>query len=156
MVGKKGSKSGTSIPNVTDVVKDGAQQILSAGLGAITKAQEEGTRVIETLVKEGQDIQERSVKFADQKMVEVTDKVSKLAGSVSTKATQHWDKLEQVFEERVARALSRLGVPTHKDIQQLADRIEALSEAVHELTGQKGAATKTTAAKKPAAKAKKA
>lgn len=155
MVAKKGSKSGPSIPNVTDVVKDGAQQILSASLGAITKAQEEGTRVIENLVKEGQEIQERSVKFADQKMVEVTDKVSKLAGSVSTKATQHWDKLEQVFEERVARALSRLGVPTNKDIQQLTDRIEALSAAVQELTGQKDADSKSAPAKKPAARAKK-
>ena len=89
---------------------DSAQQLLTAGLGAITKAQEESNRVIENLVKEGQEIQERTVKFANQKVVEVTgevtDKVSKLAGSVSSKATQHWDKLEQVFEERVARALA--------------------------------------------------
>jgi len=150
MVGKKGSKA---LPNV---VKGGAQQILNAGLGAITKAQEEGTRVIENLVKESQDIQERSVKFADQKMVEVTDKVSKLAGSVSTKATQHWDKLEQVFEERVARSLSRLGVPTNRDIQMLTERIEALQNAVQQLTGQKTAAAPKAAAKKPAARGKKA
>ena len=92
------------------------------------------------------------MKFADQKMGEVTDKMSKIAGSVSSKATQHWDKLEQVFEERVERALSRLGVPTNKDIQQLTERIEALSSAIADLTGQKPAtkapAKKTTRAKK--------
>ncbi|WP_370261182.1 phasin family protein [Limnobacter sp.] len=134
---------------------DSAQQLLNAGLGAITKAQEESNRVLENLVKEGQEIQERTVKFADQKVVEVTGKVSKLAGSVSSKATQQWDKLEQVFEERVARALSRLGVPTNKDVQQLAERIEQLSAAVQELTGQKAdskasPAKKTTRAKKSA------
>ncbi|MFN4328411.1 MAG: phasin family protein [Limnobacter sp.] len=130
---------------------DSAQQLLTAGLGAITKAQEESNRVIENLVKEGQEIQERTVKFANQKVVEVTgevtDKVSKLAGSVSSKATQHWDKLEQVFEERVARALGRLGVPTNKDVQQLSERIDQLSAAIAQLTAKKDDAAP---AKKPA------
>jgi len=153
MAGKKGMKS--PLPNVTNVVKDSAQNLLTAGLGAITKAQEESTRVIENLVKEGQEIQERSVKFADQKMVEVTDKVSKIAGSVSTKATAQWDKLEQVFEERVARALSRLGVPTNRDIQQLTERIEALQAAVQELTGHKAGAAKAPAKKAATTRGKK-
>lgn len=145
MVGKKkGIKSVAENP-VTGAVKDSAQQLWTAGLGAINKAQEEGNKVIENLVKESQEIQERTVKFADQKVVEVTGKVSKLAGTVSSKATQHWDKLEQVFEERVARALSRLGVPTNKDVQQLAERIEQLSQAIADLTGK-------SADSKPAAK----
>ncbi|HEX5484667.1 MAG TPA: phasin family protein [Limnobacter sp.] len=144
MVGKKkGIKSVAENP-VTGAVKDSAQQLWTAGLGAINKAQEEGNKVIENLVKESQEIQERTVKFADQKVVEVTGKVSKLAGTVSSKATQHWDKLEQVFEERVARALSRLGVPTNKDVQQLAERIEQLSQAIADLTG-KGADSKPAA-----------
>ncbi|HEX4842796.1 MAG TPA: phasin family protein [Limnobacter sp.] len=148
MTGKKKSTRAGGENPIKGAV-DSAQQLLSAGLGAITKAQEESNRVLENLVKEGQEIQERTVKFADQKVVEVTGKVSKLAGSVSSKATQHWDKLEQVFEERVARALGRLGVPTNKDVQQLAERIEQLSAAVQELTGQK-AENKASAAKKPA------
>ena len=133
---------------------DSAQQLWSAGVDAINKAQEESNRVLENLVKEGQEIQERTVKFADQKVVEVTGKVSKLAGSVSSKATQHWDKLEQVFEERVARALSRLGVPTNKDVQQLTERIDQLSSTIQELTGQK-AEPKSAPAKRPAARTKK-
>ncbi|MCQ8897169.1 phasin family protein [Limnobacter humi] len=149
MTGKK-----KSIENPIKGAVDSAQQLLNAGLGAITKAQEESNRVLENLVKEGQEIQERTVKFANQKVVEVTGevtgKVSKLAGSVSSKATQHWDKLEQVFEERVARALGRLGVPTNKDVQQLSDRIEQLSAAIAQLTGQKpeAAAKKTVKGKK--------
>ncbi len=127
---------------------DSAQQLWNAGLGAITKAQEESNRVLENLVKEGHDMQERTVKFADQKVGEVTGKVSKLAGSVSSKATQQWDKLEQVFEERVARALGRLGVPTNKDVQQLSERIDQLSAVIQELTGKKPEAKKAAAPKR--------
>ena len=127
---------------------DSAQQLWNAGVGAITKAQEESNRVLENLVKEGHDMQERTVKFADQKVGEVTGKVSKLAGSVSSKATQQWDKLEQVFEERVARALGRLGVPTNKDVQQLSERIDQLSAVIQELTGKKPEAKKPAAPKR--------
>ena len=49
-----------------------------------------------------------------------------------------WDKLEQVFEDRVARALSKLGVHTQSDVERLAERVDALSEAVNELVKATG------------------
>ena len=61
-----------------------------------------------------------------------------------------WDKLEQVFEDRVARALGKLGVYTQNDVQKLADRVEALSAAVNELL--KASGTKAPAAKRAKAK----
>jgi hypothetical protein len=53
-------------------------------------------------------------------------------------ASGTWDKLEQVFEDRVARALGKLGVYTQNDVQKLADRVEALSSAVNELLKSSG------------------
>jgi cell division septum initiation protein DivIVA len=44
-----------------------------------------------------------------------------------------WDKLEKVFEDRVARALSRLGVHTQTDVERLCARVDALADAVNEL-----------------------
>jgi hypothetical protein len=88
--------------------------------------------------------------------------MTNMAGGLSGKATQHWDKLETIFEERVAKALNRLGVPSAKDVDALMARIDALSARVAKLSGApaksapaKKAATKKTAAKKaakPAAK----
>ena len=49
-----------------------------------------------------------------------------------------WDKLEQVFEERVARALGRLGVYSAADMERLTERVNALSEAVNELLKTRG------------------
>lgn len=125
---------------LAQTVKDSAQQIWLAGLGAYSKAQEEGNKVFDALVKEGEAIQKKTRKVADEKMAEVAGKA---AGT--------WDRLEQVFEDRVARALSSLGVPSKKDIDKLSKRVAELTAVVQQLTDtQESAATK--AAAKPAAK----
>lgn len=132
-------------------IRDSAQQIWLAGLGAFSKAQEEGGKVFEVLVKEGMGIQRRTRAVTEERIGEVTGKVSKAAGDITRQATQSWDKLEQVFEDRVSRALARLGVPTSKDIQALMERVEALNESVQTLGG--GAPVRTRkhrTARKPA------
>ena len=139
-------------------VKDSAQQIWLAGMGAFSRAQAEGTRVFEALVKEGSSLQKRTQSAAEEQIGAVTGKMSSMAGEVQAKAGQHWDKLEGIFEERTAKALNKLGVPAAKDVDALVARIDALSAKVAKLAKAapaKTASTKTAAAKpaaKPAAK----
>lgn len=137
-------------------VKDSAQQIWLAGLGAFAKAQEEGNKVFDALVKEGKGIQKRTRAIAEEKFGVVTGHVGRVAGDVSKQATQSWDRLEQVFEERVARALNRLGVPTNADVQELIARVEKLNASVQALGGKPARAPRAATARKPAAKAAKA
>jgi poly(hydroxyalkanoate) granule-associated protein len=167
MVKKMNSAADAKADNsqLAAAVKESAQQIWLAGLGAFAKAQEEGTKVFETLVKEGGSIQMRTRAVAEEKLGEVTGRVTKVAGEVSKQATQSWDKLEQVFEQRVERALNRLGVPTSKEIQALIARVEDLNASVQALGGKpvktnRAAAAKVTksakavkASAKPASKA---
>ena len=150
-----------SDPKLLQAVRESAQEIWQAGLGAFAKAQQEGTKLFEALVKEGEGLSKKTRSVAEGKINEVTGNVSKAATQISSKAqaqaTEAWDKLEQVFEDRVARALNRLGVPTQRDVQTLAKRVEELTASVHALSGSKPAAArkpaaKSTAAKKPAAK----
>ncbi len=138
---------------LASAVRTSAQQIWQAGLGAFAKAQEEGGRVFSKLVKEGTDLQKRTQKLAEDKVSDVTGTVTRVADGVSKQASGSWDKLEQVFEERVARALGKIGVPTQKDIQALTKRVEQLSKAVADLSGKKLPAVKAAPAAKPAAKA---
>ncbi len=116
-------------------IRDSAQQIWLAGLGAFGKTQEEGAKVFEALVKEGKHLEARTRKLAESKVSEMTSQWSKKTGQATARATATWDKLEQVFEDRVARALSRLGVPTNRDIRALAKRVETLTASVQKLTG---------------------
>ena len=50
------------------------------------------------------------------------------------KATGTWDKLEQVFEERVARAFHSLSVPSRKDVDVLSQRVAELTEIAKKLS----------------------
>lgn len=128
---------------LAEAVRTSAQQIWQAGLGAFAKAQAEGGKVFAKLVKEGTDLQKRTQALAEGKVSDVAGTVSKVADSVSKQAAGSWDKLEQVFEDRVSRSLKSLGVPTQKDIQALTKRVEELNKAVATLSGKKTAVTKT-------------
>ncbi len=137
-------------------VKDSAQQIWLAGLGAFSKAQAEGGKVFEALVREGVSLQRKTQTAAEDKINEVTNKVTDMAGGISGRATQQWDKLESIFEERVAKALNRLGVPSAKDVDALIARIDKLSASVAKLpagSAPKAAAKKAAAKKAPAKRA---
>ncbi|HEH9441325.1 TPA: phasin family protein [Aeromonas sobria] len=131
---------------LTSTIKESTQQIWLAGLGAYAKAQEEGGKIFEALVQEGEALQAKTRQSADEKIAAVTDKT---AGT--------WGRLEQVFEERVARAVASLGIPTRKDIDKLSKRMAELTEVVQQLLDAEddaapAAATeaKPAAAKKPA------
>jgi poly(hydroxyalkanoate) granule-associated protein len=107
------------------LIKNSANQIWLAGLGAFAKAQEEGVKAFEALVKQGEAVQGRAKKAADEKIADV-----------KAQASGQWDKLEQVFEERVARALHSLSVPTKKDIDALGRRVSELTHEVKKLSGE--------------------
>jgi poly(hydroxyalkanoate) granule-associated protein len=142
-------------------VKDSAQQIWLAGLGAFSKAQEEGGKVFEALVKEGVTLQKKTQSVAEGKLNEMASKMTGMAGDVTSKAGQHWDKLESIFEERTAKALAKLGVPSAKDVAALHKRIDELSAqlgkagkapAPRAATAKTAAKTTAKTATKPAAK----
>jgi poly(hydroxyalkanoate) granule-associated protein len=141
-------------------VRDSAQQIWAAGLASFSKAQGEGGKVFETLVKEGMGLQKKTQNLAEQKFGAVANKMTGMAGDVGAKAGQQWDKLESIFEERVSRALKSLGVPSGTDISSLISRIDALSAKIGFAPAKKAApAAKTqpaTKVKKVVAKAEKA
>ena len=130
---------------LSSTVKDSAQQIWLAGLGAFSKAQEEGGKVFEALVKEGLSIQRKTQAVAEEKITEATSRVTTMASDIGSKAQGQWDKLENIFEDRVAKALAKLGVPSARDLDALSARVDALAKS------SKAASAK--AAAKPAAKA---
>lgn len=144
----KAVRSGMPLANS---VKDSAQQIWQAGLGAFNKAQTEGTKAFEALVKEGVSFQRKTQSAAEEKITEATQKMTSMANDISSKASGQWDKLESIFEDRVAKALNKLGVPSAKDVNALIARIDALNASVQKLAPANAKpATKTPA--KPAAK----
>ena len=117
-------------------VRDSAQHIWLAGMGAFSRAQAEGGKVFEALIKEGMNRQRKTQGLAEDKIHEVTGKVTSVAGEVQAKAGQQWDKLESIFEQRTAKAMAKLGVPTANDIETLIKRVDELAAAGARLSGE--------------------
>lgn len=128
---------------MSEHMKQSAQQIWQAGLGAFAKAQQEGGKVFESLVKEGSKLQETTLQ-AQAKVAEAAAKASAMASDMGQRASSQFDRLEGIFEERVAKALHQLGLPDAQDMAQLQNRVSALEAELQALkdsmghTGPKG------------------
>lgn len=154
---KTASKAKTQKANVAENIMGSANEIWLAGLGAFAKAQEEGVKIFNKLVDEGKGVEKIIKKTSETATKEVKSTVGKVKG----KATQSWDKLENIFESRVEKAIKKLDIPTSKEITALLDKVESLAKEVSKLTGNyvsdvkkvtRAAVKKTPAAKKPALK----
>ncbi len=133
-----GAKSAAQAQGLSKSVLASSHQIWLAGLGAFAKAQEGGAKVFDTLVKHGEVLEARTRKAAAQTADAARDAAMSKAKEVQAMAGGTWDKLEQVFEDRVSRALGKLGVHTSSDVERLSERVNELSEAVNALLKAQG------------------
>jgi poly(hydroxyalkanoate) granule-associated protein len=133
-----GSKHTEKAKGLAQAVLDSSHQIWLAGLGAFAKAQQGGTKVFEGLVKQGESVEAKTRNVAAQTAKAARGAAEAKAKEVQAMAGGTWDKLEQVFEKRVARALERLGVYSTSDVRRLTERVDELSEAVNALLKAQG------------------
>ena len=125
--------------NVAQGVRDSAQKIWLAGLGAYERAKSEGPRMFDTLVEQGKELRARAADAADQALKTVREQAGEAQG--------RWDKLEQVFEDRVSRSLQRLGVLTSQEVADLQRQVQELQATVASLKKGRGKASAPKARK---------
>ena len=131
--GARSSSSRDAVGDLPKAVLESSRQIWLAGLGAFAKAQAGGAKVFETLIQQGEVLEKRTRHVASETAAAARGAAQAKAKEVSAMAGGTWDKLEQVFEDRVARALSKLGVHTQSDVEKLSERVDALADSVNEL-----------------------
>ena len=141
----------------TDRIKDSAQQIWLAGLGAFAKMQQEGSKAFEALVKDGVGVQKKTQQAAEETLTQAQARMAGLASEFGTKAAGGWGKLENIFEDRVARALEKLGMPSAKEMAALRARVEALETRLQQQEPTRATArapARKSTARKPSEAAK--
>ena len=131
-----------------DKMGESSRSIWLAGLGAFSRAQAEGMKMFENLVKQGEALESKTRKAASDTAAAARGAAKAKVKEVKDGVGGTWDKLEQVFEARVARALTKLGVHSSADVEKLSQRVDALSEAVNELIKTSGSRAPRKAAKK--------
>lgn len=141
--------SAASTSGMPDLSALSSHQIWLAGLGAMAQAQAQGSKAIESLVNDGLAFQRKSQEEARQRFEEATERFASMAQGLGQQTVGRIDKLEQVFEERVARALHRLGMPTLQDIAELQARVADLEAQLAKTAKPAAKAAKTPARKTP-------
>ncbi len=131
---------------------DSAQQVWLAGLGALGRAQAEGGRFFDTLVKEGEVYEAKRRDKAEAQEPGWRDNVEEQLQGAREKASGTWDKVGQAFEDQVQGALKKLHVPGAEDIAALNARIDALTTRLNRLESRQNhpAGSSTPDAEPPA------
>lgn len=110
--------------HMADRVKESANQIWLAGLGAYSKAEEEGGKLFDSLVQDGEKLEAKTRAIVDKPLNVAKEKVE----TVRARATGSWEKVEKAFDLRVSKALHRLNIPTRADVYSLNQRIAELEQ----------------------------
>jgi poly(hydroxyalkanoate) granule-associated protein len=164
----KSNSPAAAVTKAAAPVVESAREIWLAGLGAFNVAQqegykvlEEGSKIFEKLVAEGTKIEAKTRKEVQGAVSDIRSEVENRvmgarnqADAVRKQAVDNWDKLEKIFEERVARSLTKLGIPSQDDVNKLTARVTQLSKQLDEIAGKptKASTSAKVAGKKPASK----
>ena len=140
-----------SAEHLSKTLSESAQQVWLAGVGAFSRAQTEGTKLFEALIKEGLKLEHSALRFAGGQADAVRGAVESKVGQARERATDTWDRLEKVFEDRVQRALTKLGVPDRNDLAELTRKVDTLTAELRRQGGKPAAKKATKTARKPAA-----
>jgi len=161
---KKKAQAKPAVLGIAAPVMESAREIWLAGLGAYSVAQaesgkliEQGNKLFEKLVSEGSKLENKTRTVAETAVGDIKGGVESRVEAVRKQAVDNWDKLENIFEDRVARVLSRLDVPSAEDVNRLSERVQKLSRQVTALsrTGAAGAGSAKAAKPRKAAAKKK-
>lgn len=140
--------------------RETASRIWLAGLGALARAQAEGSKLFENLIKEGQGVQGRDrererdherephreqepgPEAAGSRFADAGKRLADIAAGLSQRTAESWDRFEGAFEERLAKGLSRLGVPSREELENLQARVAELEDELDRLQERRRADTR--------------
>jgi poly(hydroxyalkanoate) granule-associated protein len=128
-----------------------SRQIWLAGLGAYSKISNDGSKLFETLVKDGETAEKQAKSEVDKQVDSVKSSASTAksrVGDVKDRALGKWGELEEAFDKRLNSAISRLGVPSRNEVKALHSKVDTLTKQIEKLTG---ASVKSVTTAKPAA-----
>ncbi|GLO43702.1 MULTISPECIES: phasin family protein [Pseudomonas] len=155
MAGKKNSeKEGSSW---VGGIEKYSRKIWLAGLGIYSKIDQDGPKLFDSLVKDGEKAEKQAKKTAEDVAETAKSSTTSRVSGVKDRALGKWSELEEAFDKRLNSAISRLGVPSRNEIKALHQQVDSLTKQIEKLTGASVTpiSSRTAAAKPAASKAAK-
>ncbi len=156
MVAKKRNTKQKDSDKMVDELREQLEDAFLAGLGAFSNAQKAGEKTFNSLVKEGEKFRKKTTKRTEALIDDVQEAIREMSDGAQERASglldelrdrSRLDRLNDVFDKRVAGAMDRLKMPTKKDIDAINRK---LNKILHLLEEEKPAAAPKPAAKKKA------
>ena len=122
---------------------ESAQHVWWAGLGALQRAQAEGSRLFDTLVQEGAEVERDGRRRAEAQTDSVREEVEARFDQVRDSAASGWGRIERAFDDRLRSALRRLDVPEREELDALRKQVQSLRSQVSKLQTSQRAAQAT-------------
>lgn len=126
MTDKRNASSPESLQNE---LTERGRDVWLAGLGALATVEEEGTKLFNRLVDRGQEFEEER----RAKLEEATEKARKQRDEAIAQLEEAGEETQSVLSDSVSSALERFGVPTRKEVDDLAAKVDHLSQQVEKL-----------------------
>ena len=136
-VAKQVQNSKETTQSVLTDVKQYTRKAWLAGLGAYAKAGQEGYDYFKGLVKAGEAVEKNGKQVVSKKVDAVNERIDEVKADAVETVENRLEQIESAFDKRVARALNRVGMPSHKDLDALSERLEQLSALVEQAAKQK-------------------
>ncbi len=163
MAKKKTAKKQTVSDDRGQDIVGQLEQAFVAGLGALSDAQKAGNKAFEKLVEQGQKFRRETEDKTEEVIDSVQDAIRDMTDDAQTRAsgllshmreTQQLQRLQTVFDDRVADALERIGVASKQSLDELNDKLDRVLATLEDSEAPAKAAKKTRkkAAKKKTAK----
>ena len=134
-----------------------SRKIWLAGLGIYSKIDQDGPKLFDSLVKDGEKAEKQAKKTAEDVAETAKSSTTSRVSGVKDRALGKWSELEEAFDKRLNSAISRLGVPSRNEIKALHQQVDSLTKQIEKLTGASvtPVSSRTAAAKPAASKAAK-
>ncbi len=111
-----------------------AQNVWWAGLGALQRAQAEGSRLFDSLVQEGAEVEREGRRRTEEQVDEVRDEFRSRFDEARDSAAAGWGRIERAFDDRLRSALRRLEIPEREEIDALRRQVSQLRNQVSRLS----------------------
>ena len=140
-------KKSVAVEETSSVLSDAkvyARKIYLAGLGAYAKAGQEGSEYFKSLVKSGEGVEKQGKKLVNEQVEAANNQIDSVkttvtsnVNSVKGKVEVQLDKIEKAFDNRVASALNRIGIPSKQDVEVLSAKLDELSALLEHVARNK-------------------
>lgn len=120
----------SQLKKVQENVVGSAHKVWLASLGAASTVREETGDWFDNLVERGRTVETKGRKELNKELKKAKNQINKTRTKVETKVEAEVETLNEKIDRQVSSVIHRFGVPSRREIRNLTERVQELTEKV--------------------------